>query len=144
MSGNSDYSSDSRRKTPWDGKSDRTPTQSFLFRTYKNAYERKHPPLLSTNEDELINSFVPDCCPYRKCGSTHIVKASKTRNGIQRYQCQKCGKRFTPTTGTIFDSHKISITEWVDFLLNLFRYVSLTDKVELNHPRTKLGTHSGM
>ena len=124
MSGNLDYSSDSRQKTPWDRKQDKTPTQHFLFRTYKEAYARKHPPLSSTHEDELINSFVPDTCPY--CHSEHVIKYGKTGNNVDRYQCRECQKNFTPTTGTIFDGHKISITEWVDFLLNLFHYVSLT------------------
>ena len=126
MCANYRFSSQSRRKTPWDKEPNKTPTQQFLFRTYNDAYKQKHPILTETCEDELINSFVPETCPYPKCGSEHIVKAGKTKNGIMRYQCQNCGRRFTPVTGTIFDGHKISITEWVDFLLNLFHYVSLT------------------
>jgi hypothetical protein len=37
-----------------------------------------------------------------------------------------CGKSFVPTTGTIFDEHKISISEWIEYCLNLFRHVSIT------------------
>ena len=32
---------------------------------------------------------------------------------------------FRPTTGTIFDSRKISVSEWIEYCLNIFRYVSL-------------------
>ena len=37
-----------------------------------------------------------------------------------------CGKTFLPTTGTIFDEHRISISEWMEYCLNLFRHVSIT------------------
>lgn len=34
-------------------------------------------------------------------------------------------KTFKPTTGTIFDSRRIPICEWIEYCLNIFRYVSL-------------------
>jgi hypothetical protein len=34
-------------------------------------------------------------------------------------------KTFTPITKTIFEGHKISISEWIEYSLNLFRYVSV-------------------
>jgi len=40
--------------------------------------------------------------------------------------CGCCGKTFLPTTGTIFDEHRISISEWMEYCLNLFRHVSIT------------------
>ena len=49
-----------------------------------------------------------------------------TANGIQRYSCKECNRRFIPTSGTIFDDHKISIREWIDYSLNILRYVSIT------------------
>jgi predicted RNA-binding Zn-ribbon protein involved in translation (DUF1610 family) len=33
----------------------------------------------------------------QKCGSIHIVKASKTKSDYQRYQCQDCKHKFTET-----------------------------------------------
>ena len=45
---------------------------------------------------------------------------------MQRYLCSSCGKTFLPTTGTIFDEHRISISEWMEYCLNLFRHVSIT------------------
>ena len=36
-----------------------------------------------------------------------------------------CKKRFNVLTGTIFENHKISIFEWVEYWRNLFQYESL-------------------
>ena len=52
-----------------------------------------------------------------------LGKTGFTRNGIQRYRCYACGKTFTPVTGTIFEGHKIAIREWMDYTLNIIRYV---------------------
>ena len=68
------------------------------------------------------NSFEPKQCPF--CGSIDFIKNGFDTNGIRRYKC-RCGKRFKPTTGTIFDSRKIGICEWIEYCLNIFRYVSL-------------------
>jgi len=53
-----------------------------------------------------------DFCPNEACpdyqklqsnqGKPNIIKAGKTRKGVQRFQCQTCGKYFVETTGTIF------------------------------------------
>ena len=49
-------------------------------------------------------------CPY--CGSEHIFQKGYDSIGIQRFRCE-CGKYFKPTTGTIFDSRKIPVSEWI-------------------------------
>ena len=43
----------------------------------------------------------------------------------QKYKCSECVKGFTPLTNTIFDSHKIPISEWFEFLLSLFEFHSI-------------------
>jgi transposase-like protein len=53
-----------------------------------------------------------DFCPNQACSDYcklqdgqrqhNIIKAGKTRKGVQRFKCQTCGKYFTETTGTIF------------------------------------------
>ncbi len=53
-----------------------------------------------------------DVCPTAAClddgklqtglQQPNIKKAGKTKRGVQRYQCTRCGKTFTETTGTIF------------------------------------------
>ena len=53
-----------------------------------------------------------DFCPYQACpdyqklqstqSKPNIIKAGKTRKGVQRFKCQTCGKYFVATSGTIF------------------------------------------
>lgn len=53
-----------------------------------------------------------DFCPNQTCldyqklqtnqSKPNIIKAGKTRKGVQRFQCQTCGKYFVETIGTIF------------------------------------------
>ena len=113
----------SRRKTPWDGESDLTTTQEFLKRHYTALYADRHRAVGDSGEAEMINSYVPVKCPF--CASEKFKKSGYTKSGIQRYMCG-CGKTFLPTTGTIFDEHRISISEWMEYCLNLFRHVSIT------------------
>lgn len=114
----------SRRELPWGADKElMTPTQLFLTNRYESEYVGRHPELKTSGEAALINSVVPDCCPY--CESESFSRFGQTTNNIQRYRCKDCGKTFTPITGTIFDSHKISISEWMEYCLNIFRYLSI-------------------
>jgi len=101
-----------------------TPTQTFLKENYDTFYAERHRKIEESGEAEMINSYVPKKCPFCK-GEKH-KKSGYTRSGVQRYMCVSCGKTFLPTTGTIFDEHKISISEWTEYCLNLFRHVSIT------------------
>ena len=114
--------SKSRRTTPWDDSPRPTPVQRFIKVHYQTRYEERHQPLDETGEAEMINSFEPKHCPF--CQSESFIRYGHDRNGINRYKCI-CGKSFKPTTGTIFDSRKIGICEWIEYCLNIFRYVSL-------------------
>jgi len=113
----------SRKQTPWDGANDMTATQAFLKKYYGEHYEGRHQIVSESGEANMINSYVPVKCPF--CGSEEFKKTGHTHSGIQRYMCQ-CGKTFLPTTGTIFEGRKISISEWMEYCLNLFRHVSIT------------------
>lgn len=112
----------SRRVTPWDNTS-MDETQQFLHDRYKDIYERKHPRLSEADEADMINAHPPRACPY--CSSDTYVQNGKDSIGIQRYVCLTCRKRFKPTTGTIFDSRKIPISEWIEYCRNIFQYVSI-------------------
>ena len=114
----------SRKRTPWDGESEVTQTQEFLRQHYEKYYADRHRALRESGEAEMINSYVPARCPY--CASEKFKRSGRTQNGVQRYMCAACGKTFLPTTGTIFDEHRISISEWMEYCLNLFRHVSIT------------------
>ena len=63
---------------------------------------------------------------FAPCSVLYADKGTNIKNMIEiRYECA-CGKTFLPTTGTIFDDHKISVSEWMEYCLNLFRHVSIT------------------
>jgi hypothetical protein len=97
----------SRRKTPWDGVGELTPTQAFLKLHYDEQYKHHHRKVEEREEAELVNSFVPPNCPY--CKSANFKKNGYTDSKVQRYKCG-CRRTFLATTGT----------------LNLFRHVSIT------------------
>lgn len=63
-------------------------------------------------------------CPF--CGSAEIVRNGHRKDGVSLWRCRSCGKSFNPLTGTIFDSRKIPMSEWVEFLLHLFEFHSLS------------------
>jgi len=113
----------SRRRTPWDGDASLTPTQAFLKKNYDVRYGNHHRKVGDSGEAEMVNSYVPVKCPF--CASVDFKRSGYTDSGVQRYKC-KCRKTFLPTTGTIFDDHKLSISEWMEYCLNLFRHISIT------------------
>lgn len=113
----------SRRKTPWDGEKDLNPTQAFLKENYDARYNNHHQKVADSGEAEMVNYYAPKRCPF--CESEKFKKKGYTNSGVQRYICE-CKKAFTPTTGTIFEDHKLSIVEWMEYCLNLFRHVSIT------------------
>ena len=116
------FISSSRRRTPWDNEAIRTPTQSFILKKYLNNYDYKHQKLSELDEATFLNTIKVEGCKY--CGSIDIKKFGFTGVGVQRYKCKDCGKTFNVLTNTIFDNHKISIFDWVEYLLNIFGYVS--------------------
>jgi transposase-like protein len=113
----------SRKKTPWDSNLELTPTQLFLKENYDMRYGYHHRKVRDSGEAEMVNSYTPTKCPT--CASEKFKRSGYTDSGVQRYKCI-CGKAFLPTTGTIFDEHKLSIAEWMEYCLNLFRHVSIT------------------
>jgi transposase-like protein len=113
----------SRKVTPWDGETKLSTTQAFLKNNYEEHYADRRRTVIESGEAEMINSYTPSTCPFCKCEK--FKKSGLTKSGVQRFMCV-CGKTFIPTTGTIFDEHKISISEWMEYCLNLFRHVSIT------------------
>ena len=114
----------SRRTTPWEENNELTATQEFLKRHYDLYYTERHRKLEDSGEAVMINSYVPRNCRF--CKAEKFKKNGYTKIGIQRYMCVECGRTFLPTTGTIFDEHRISISEWTEYCLNLFRHVSIS------------------
>jgi transposase-like protein len=111
----------SLRCFPWEKKTE-DPTEDLIQTNESEHYEAKHPKT-SEKETALVNSIRPVSCPY--CGSSILSKAGKREDGIQMYRCIRCKRRFTPLTGTIFDSHKIPMSEWIEYLRFLMEFHSV-------------------
>mgnify|MGYP007070185286 CR=1 FL=1 len=126
----------SRRKTPWDNEEELNSLQNFIKNKYLSNYNYKHPKLSQTSEYEIFNSIKIENCRY--CNSVNIKKNGKNCNNVQVYFCNDCKKKFNPTTCTIFENHKISISEWIEYLLGLFNYSSssLSSKTNKNSINT--------
>ena len=113
----------SRRTTAWTGKEDAEPQQSYSDGVMAAGYESKHRRIRdSGSEIEFLNAIQPDACPY--CGSHGIMRYGRTSVGISKYKCRSCNRYFCITTGTIFQDHKIPISEWIECCLALFRLQS--------------------
>lgn len=126
----------SRKKTPWDSHDVLSPMQKLIKDRYIKAYDERHPSIKESKEIILLNSLKIDSC--RRCSSTNIQKYGYTKVGIHRYFCNDCNRSFIPITNTIFDNRKISITEWIEFCLDIFRYESIivTSKTNKNAATT--------
>lgn len=111
-------------RTVLDSKKDKTALEKMIVRETRQRYRHTHAKLSSSRENSLIQeSTDTDGC--RHCGSDDIVSFGRTKNGNQRYCCRTCGRTFTKIKGTLFDSHKIRISEWVEFLADLCDFMSL-------------------
>jgi len=109
--------------TPWDmiDDADLTPAQALVAASHRNAYEFRHGSF--EGDIAFFNGFIREVCPL--CGGEDPTKFGSDRSGIQRYRCKRCNKTFTPMTNTIFEDHKLSLSDWSDFLVQLFSFESI-------------------
>lgn len=120
----------SRRETPWTKAEIVSPLERFIDSVAGDDYNHRHPSFRDSGETKFLNSRKATHC--RHCGSESFVRNGKTAYGLFRYRCRDCGRSFTLLTNTIFDSHKISISEWMGYLLDLFGFGSLTLTSKIN------------
>ena len=115
------YSYTSLRQFSWSGKKEKTKSEILIENTVLEWYDAKH---RQTSLDEIafINSIKITSCPY--CNGA-VNKIGHRKDGIQRYICKECHRKFNPLTGTIFDNHKIPISEWIEYLTHLFEFHSI-------------------
>lgn len=98
------------------------PLGKTIVDTMGEWYQAKHR-VACPDEIALVNSIPVSECPV--CSSERVAKNGRRRDGVQTYRCLDCGFRFNALTGTLFDSHKIPISEWIEFLIHLVQYQSL-------------------
>ena len=83
-----------------------------------------------------------DFCPNEGCpdyqklqsqpGKPNIIKAGKTRAGVQRFRCQTCGKYFVETTGTIFNRKRTLKHEILETLALLAEGNRISSQTRVN------------
>ena len=122
----------------FDESEEKTFSETLISSTVHEWYDAKHR-ISSAEEIRLINSLRIDKCPL--CGSVHFVLNGHYRNGTIRYLCNGCGSSFYPLTNTIFDDKKIPISEWVEYLLHLFEFHSLTTSARDNRNAASTGKY---
>ena len=115
------YNYTSLRQFSWSGKKVKKPSETLIESTALEWYEAKHRKQ-SLEEIVFINSIKIHSCPY--CDGP-IMKNGHRKDGLQTYICGECKRKFNPLTNTIFDSHKIPISEWIEYLLHLFEFHSV-------------------
>ena len=109
---------------PWDKEEDISCSQQLISSTVHEWYDAKHRNT-SAEETELINSIPLSSC--RLCGSNRIKQnGNYNTSGIKRYYCNDCHHSFCALTGTIFEDRKISVSEWIEYLIHLFEFHSIT------------------
>lgn len=95
----------------------------MMVSLFSGRYDDKHGDA-SSEEIYFVNSLEVGSCPY--CGSESIRKDGfQKRTGMRCYECASCGRKFSPITGTIFDSKKIPISEWAEYLSHLLEFHSV-------------------
>jgi hypothetical protein len=92
---------------------------------HKDLYRYRHAPCALDGEADFFNAYMKDRCP--SCGSLRIEKNGYRPDGIRRWRCLDCGRTFTPATGTIFESRKLPVADWTEFLLEVFSFESLSE-----------------
>ena len=115
------YSHTSLRQFSWSGNKNKKPSETLIESTALEWYEAKHRKQ-SLEEIEFVNSIKIYSCPY--CDGP-IMKNGHRKDGLQTYRCSNCERKFNSLTNTIFDSHKIPISEWIEYLLHLFEFHSV-------------------
>ena len=127
----------SLRSLSWDGSDNKTLSQELISSTIHEWYDAKHRET-SDEEIKLVNSAQVNCCPY--CRSSSVIR-SGFKDGIQRYFCKDCRHCFNPLTGTIFEDKKIPVSEWVEYLLHLFEFHSITTSARDNRNAYSTGKY---
>lgn len=105
-----------------------TPAPRLVLLEHRDAYKRLHPGVLG--EARFFNDYERDACPLCRFGG--VIGWGYGDNGARRWRCKPCGVTFTPMTGTIFEDHRLLVSAWVEFLLELPSFESLAGMTRQN------------
>jgi transposase-like protein len=75
-----------------------------------------------------VGEFCPneDCDGYGEVRNAQIIGFGRTRKGTQRFRCQRCGKVFCETTGTLFHHKHTARKDIVEVLALLAEGVRIS------------------
>lgn len=120
------------RATPWDGVPDQGlgPAEIIVRNCHRDIYEYRHAAAGLVGEADFFNAYARDSCP--RCGSGEIKGNGRDAAGVRRWVCKSCSRSFTPTTGTIFEGHKLPVADWTEFLLEVFSFESIRGMTRSN------------
>ena len=109
--------------TPWDDmpEEDLDPAASLVMHANRGIYGFRHEQF--AGDAAFFNGYSRERCP--RCGDGDIVRCGHDRKGAQRYRCNRCRRTFTPATGTIFEDHRLPVTAWADFVLQVISFESV-------------------
>lgn len=110
--------------TPWDGvpEGELGPAEAAVMASQRSIYDFRHAE--DARDADFFNGYEPESCP--RCGSPAPVRNGHMRDGVQRWRCAVCGKRFTSATGTIFEGAKLPVAAWADFVLQALSFESVS------------------
>ena len=122
----------------WSNKPIKSDTEILIENTLCEWFSAKH---RKTSKEEIkwLNNLSPSSCPF--CHSTSIIKDGFKKSKLQMYRCKTCSHRFNILTNTIFDSHKIPLSEWAEFLLHLFEFHSINSSSRDNRNANSTGKY---
>ena len=113
-------------------------SQKLISSTVHEWYDAKHR-ISSKEEIRLINSISINSC--RICGSVNFIRYGHYSSGIDRYYCNDCHHYFCSLTCTIFSDKKIPISEWIEYLIHLFEFHSITTSARDNRNAYSTGRY---
>lgn len=111
------------KKARWSYKTNITTLEAFINNVYFSHYNLKHPKIVDSLDSIMFSNFYLISCTY--CESIEFIKKGLSRHKKQRYSCKECQKRLIFSTGTLIDHHIIPLSEWIEFLLNIFSFSGL-------------------
>ena len=84
-------------------------------------------------ETELLNLKMEEMkknisCPHcNNDDSSTIISSGLNNKGFRRYKCQKCNKKFTIFTNTIFDNSRYTPEVWIDLIYYMLNHHSVQE-----------------
>lgn len=81
-------------------------------------------------QSSLLAAGWEQACP--DCGSVRFVKDG-TRNGLQRFVCRDCGRRFTTTSGTFLEKSNYMWDVWVKVVYDLVNCIGMDRTLKSLH-----------